>query len=114
MDRSREHFGPDIFACDQMIHVATQQFFSDEEVDASSPTGAGWQTFPVGNHVGQSSGHSKTNSFELFSGRPKSSSSSVRSESSSLWREPAPPYTLSDLKITFEVRGILTLHEAYN
>ncbi|KAG8945378.1 hypothetical protein FRC04_000828 [Tulasnella sp. 424] len=78
------------------------EFFSDEEVDASSPTGAGWQTFPVGNHVGQSSGHSKTNSFELVSGRPKSSSSSVRSESSSLWREPAPPYTLSDLKITFE------------
>lgn len=114
MDRSCELVRPDIFACDQMIHVATQELYSDEEVDASSPTGAGWQTFPAGKYMGQGSEHSQTNSFELVSGRPKSSSSSVRSESSSLWREPAPPYTLSDLKITFEVRRTLTLIEAYN
>ncbi|KAG8928046.1 hypothetical protein FRC01_006536, partial [Tulasnella sp. 417] len=78
------------------------EFFSDEELDQGPPTGGGWQTVMSGSHTGTGSGHSKKHSVNAVAGHPKSASSSIRSDSSSLWREPEPPYTLADLKITFE------------
>ncbi|KAG8943629.1 hypothetical protein FRC00_011037 [Tulasnella sp. 408] len=77
------------------------EFFSDEE-DQSLPTGAGWQTVMSASHTGKGSEYSKSHPMRSSVARPKSTSSSVHSDSSSLWREPTPPYTLADLKITFE------------
>lgn len=78
------------------------ELLSDEELDQSPPTGAGWQTVLSASHTRKASDYSKNHSFGSSVGRPKSASSSIRSDSSSLWREPTPPYTLADLKITFE------------